>query len=206
MSLSLDNAKKFFDFLKGLMMIGLFSLLFLIFCSHFRELDTLCESLLSEARAINLDHVKFSAFGAEIDGSFSKQQIASQLEMEGVEDPTIPDMVHALVLNLKPDEADRLMYVGTLKASCEFTRPSANAKHYLEIDRQLNKKGLVEIKPDPVTYKLTKKDGDDPNNGLPISCYQMTLTAQGFNVKTALVKTLGMMFKSNANAPRLAMK
>ena len=39
MSLSLDTAKKFFDFLKSLMMISLFSLLFLIFCYHFRELN-----------------------------------------------------------------------------------------------------------------------------------------------------------------------
>jgi hypothetical protein len=206
MSLTLDYAKKFFDFLKGLMMISLFSLLFLIFCYHFRELDKLCESLLTEAQSINLDHVKISAFGAEVDGSFSKQQIASQLESVGVDDPAIPEAVLKAVLNLLPDEAERLMYVGTLKASCEFTRPSMGAKRYLEIDRQLNEKGLVELKPDQAAYKLLKKDAEDPNNGLPVSCYQMTLTSKGFNVKTTLVKTMGTMLKGDENMPRLAMK
>jgi len=75
------------------------------------------------------------------------------------------------------------MYVGTLANSCEFSRPSAKVKHYLEIDRQLNKIGLVENKPDPAAYKQVKKEGEDPENGLPISCYQMTLTEQGFNVR-----------------------
>jgi len=60
---------------------------------------------------------------------------------------------------LKPDEVDRLMYVGTLANSCEFSRPSAKVKHYLEIDRQLNKIGLVENKPDPAAYKQVKKKG-----------------------------------------------
>jgi hypothetical protein len=83
MSTSLDYAKKLSDFLKSLMMISLFSILFMIFCTHFRELDNICESLLLEAQSINLEHVKFSAFGAEVEGSFSKQQIASQLENEG---------------------------------------------------------------------------------------------------------------------------
>lgn len=206
MAKALDNAKKFFDFLKGLMLISLFSLLFSIFCYHFKELDNLYDSLLSEAKSINFDHVKVSAFGAEFDGFLSNQQIATQLETEGVDDPTTQDMVQAVVLNLKPEEVDRLMYVGTLKASCEFTRPSAKAKRYLDIDRQLNKKGLVEIKPDLVAYEQVKKNAEDPDNGRPTSCYQMTLTDDGFNVKTALVKTLGTVFKNNANNPRLAMK
>ena len=206
MSLSLDTAKKFFDFLKSLMMISLFSLLFLIFCYHFRELNGVYESLLSDAQSINLDHFKVSAFGAEVDGFFSQQQIAAQLETEGVDDPAIQDKVQEALRALKPDEVDRLMYVGTLANSCEFSRPSAKVKHYLEIDRQLNKIGLVENKPDPAAYKQVKKEGEDPENGLPISCYQMTLTEQGFNVKTALVKTLGAIFKSNSSTPRLAMK
>jgi hypothetical protein len=206
MSLSLDYAKKFFDFLKSLMMISLFSLLFLIFCYHFRELDDVYESLLSSAQTLSLDHFKVAAFGAEVDGFFSQQQIASQLETEGVDDPAAQDKVQEALRNLKQEEVDRLMYVGTLPNSCEFSRPSTKVKRYLDIDRQLSKKGLVEINPDPVAYKQVKKDGEDPENGSPISCYQMTLTDQGFNVKTALVKTLGTMFKSNANTPRLAMK
>lgn len=206
MSMTLDYAKKFFDFLKGLMMISLFSLLFLIFCYHFRELDGLYKSLLSAAETMNLDHFKFSAFGAEVDGVFTQQRISSALETEKVDDPTTQDKVQAVVRNLNPDEFDRLMYVGTLGASCEFSRPSPETKRYLAIDRQLNKKHLVEIKPDPLTYEQIKKDAEDPDNGLPISCYQMTLTIEGFHVKTALVKTLGTMFKSNSNNPRLAMK
>ena len=202
----IDAAKKFFDFLKGLITVSLLSLLFLIFCAHFRELDGVYESLLSEAQSINLDHFKVAAFGAEVDGSFSQQQIASQLETEGVDDPAIQSKVQEAVLGLKPDEVDRLMYVGTLQGTCDFARPSPKTKRYMDIDRQLNKKGLVVFKSDPVTYEQVKKRGDDPENGLPTSCYDMTLTDQGFNVKTALVKTLGAMFKSNASNPRLAMK
>jgi hypothetical protein len=206
MSLSFDYAKKFFDFLKSLMAISVFLLLFLIFCFHYQELNHLCEAFLAEAQTINLDHVKFSAFGAEVDGSFSQQQIASQLETEGVDDPATQDKVSQVVLGLKPEEVDRLMYVGTLQASCDFTKPAPRTKRFIEVDRELRAKGLVAFKPDPVTYERLKQHGDDPDNGLPLSCYDMTLTDQGFNVKTALVKTLGTMFKSNANNPRLAMK
>jgi hypothetical protein len=206
MSTSLDYAKKLSDFLKSLMMISLFSMLFMIFCTHFRELDNICESLLLEAQSINLEHVKFSAFGAEVEGSFSKQQIASQLEMEGVDDPKTQEKVHEAVLGLKPDEADRLMYVGNLQGTCEFARPSPKTKRYIEIDHQLKKKGLVAVKPDQLTYELEKKHGEYLDQGFPISCYQMKLTDQGFNVKTALVKTLGRMFESNTTNPRLAMK
>ena len=91
--------------------------------------------------------------------SSHQQQIASQLETEGVDDPAIQDKVQEALRALKPDEVDRLMYVGTLPNSCEFSRTSAKVKHYLEIDRQLNKTGLVEIKPDPAAYKQVKKDG-----------------------------------------------
>jgi hypothetical protein len=205
MAKALDNAKKFFDFLKGLMLISLFSLLFLIFCYHFQELNAVYESFLSTAKGMNPDHFKVSVFGAEVE-VFTQDQVASQLATEGVDDPAIQGKVQEILRKLNPDEVDRLMYVGTLPNSCEFSRPSANVKHYLEIDRGLNKIGLVEIKPDPAAYKQVKKDGEDPENGMPISCYQMTLTDDGFNVKTALVKTLGTMFKNNANDPRLAMK
>lgn len=202
MSLSFDCAKKFFDFLKSLMAISVFLLLFLIFCSHYQELNILCEKLLS----MNFDHLKYSAFGVEVDGSFSQQQIASQLETEGVDDPATQDKVSQVVLGLNPEEVDRLMYVGTLQASCDFTKPAPRTKRFIEVDRELRAKGLVAFKPDPVTYERLKLHGDDPDNGLPLSCYDMTLTDQGFNVKTALVKTLGTMFKTNSNNPHLAMK
>jgi hypothetical protein len=157
-------------------------------------------------RPSTLTMSNFRLLGAELDGSFSKQQIALQLETEGVDDSTIQDKVQEIVLGLKPDEVDRLMYVGTLQASCDFTRPSPKTKRYIETDRELNKKGLVIFKSDPVTYEKVKKHGEDPENGLPVSCYDMTVTDQGYNVKTALVKTLGTMFKGNSNNPHLAMK
>lgn len=206
MSNALECAKKFFDFLKGLMMLSLFSLLFLIFCYHFAELDALYESLLAEARSLNIDHVKVSAFGGEIDGFFSKQQVATQLETEGVDDPTAQDIAHALVVNFKPEEVDRLMYVGTMGDSCEFSNPSTKTQGYMDTDRQLKKKGLVEFEPDVATYERVRKAGETRENGLPMSCYKMKLTIEGLNAKTALVKSLGTIFKSNANNPRIAMK
>ncbi|HUZ91014.1 MAG TPA: hypothetical protein VMU78_03820 [Methylocella sp.] len=110
MFLSLDCVKKFFDFLKSRMKISLFSLLFLIFCSHFRELDEVYESLLSSAQTLSFDHIKVAAFGAEVDGFFSQQQVALQLETEGVDDPAIQNKVQETLRNLKPEEVDRLMY------------------------------------------------------------------------------------------------
>jgi hypothetical protein len=44
--------------------------------------------------------------------------------MKGVDDPKTQEKVHEAVLGLKPDEADRLMYVGNLQGTCEFARPS----------------------------------------------------------------------------------
>jgi len=205
MSQSLEYARKFFEFLKGFMMVSLFCLLFYIFCIHFNDLNKICDKFFSAAQAVNLDHLKASVFGVEIEGFFSKELIASQLAAEGVKDPKIQENVRQTILELRPGEVDRLMHVGNLEATCDFSRPTPKTRGYIEIDRLLNMKGLVSIRPDPVTYGLVKKRGEFADHGFVKSCYQMKLTTHGHNVKTALVKTLGTMFEVNAANPRVAM-
>jgi hypothetical protein len=43
--------------------------------------------------------------------------------------------------------------------------------------------------------------GKSLDNGYPRTCYDMTLTDDGYNVKTVLVKSLSAMFDKGRTAP-----
>ena len=68
------------------------------------------------------------------------------------------------------------MYVGQLKNLCEFDNPSTEMRNDVVFDYGLRDKGLTKIEVNP--------------DGYPRTCYDMTLTNDGYNVKTVLVKIL----------------
>jgi hypothetical protein len=164
--------------------------LVLIFCLHLRQLNDVYGTLLSQAQDLRLSQIEVLGMGAKV--SFDKNTIALQLETENVIDPVKVADVHAAVQNLSSEEFGRIMYVDGLKNLCEFSKSSDKIRRYVEIDRLLALNGLVVISPDLKTYEKQKQE--DTPDGRAISCYAMQFTDKGYNVKTALVKTLGRAF------------
>jgi hypothetical protein len=72
----------------------------------------------------------------------------------------------------------------------------------------LRDKGLTKIEVNPATLEAVrakldqmKTQGKSMENGYPRTCYDMTLTDDGYNVKTVLVKTLSATFDKGQKAP-----
>ena len=96
-----------------------------------------------------------------------------------------------MIQRLDSKEFVRLMYVGQLKNLCAFENPSTEMHNDAALDYSM---GLVKIENNAVTRdsvraELTKvvAQGKTLDNGYPRTCYDMTLTDDGYNVKTALV-------------------
>ena len=100
------------------------------------------------------------------------------------------------------------MYVGQLKNLCEFENPSTGMRNDAALDYGLQDKGFVKIEGSPGTFEsvhasLAKMaaQGKTLDNGYPVKCYDMTLTDNGYNVKTALVDNFSMAFNEARPAP-----
>lgn len=111
-----------------------------------------------------------------------------------------PDVTSA-IRALRPDEFARLMDVGQLDGLCQYARPSAKMRSDVALDYGLAEKGLTWIADSPdtlasVSAYLAEKaaEGDKSPNGRALSCYDMTLTELGRNVKTGLVQSFKNAF------------
>ena len=116
--------------------------------------------------------------------------------------------VLALIQGLDGKEFVRLMYVGQLKNLCEFENPSTEMRNDVALDYELRDKGLTNIAVNPVTLESVRAElaktvaqGKSLDNGYPRSCYDMTLSDDGYNVKTVLVKSLSATFDEGRKAP-----
>ena len=100
------------------------------------------------------------------------------------------------------------MYVGQLKNLCEFENPSTEMRNDVALDYELRDKGLTKIEVNPATLESVRAELDQMKaqgkslvNGYPRTCYDMTLTDDGYNVKTVLVKSLSATFDQGRKAP-----
>ncbi|MGH6795420.1 MAG: hypothetical protein ACREDD_04660 [Methylocella sp.] len=116
--------------------------------------------------------------------------------------------VLALIHGLDGKEFVRLMYVGQLKNLCEFENPSTEMRDDVVLDYELRDKGLTKIEDSPATLESVRAElakmvaqGKSLDNGYPRTCYVMTLTADGDNVKTVLVKSLSAAFDNGRQPP-----
>ena len=116
--------------------------------------------------------------------------------------------VLALIQGLDGKEFVRLMYVGQLKNLCEFENPTTEMRNDVALDYELRDKGLTKIEVSPATLESVRAElakmvaqGKSLDNGYPRTCYDMTLTDDGYNVKTVLVKSLSATFDKGRNAP-----
>jgi hypothetical protein len=115
--------------------------------------------------------------------------------------------VLALIHGLDGKEFVRLMYVGQLKNLCEFENPSTETRDDVALDYELRDKGLTKIETSPATLESVRAElakivaqGKSLDNGYPRTCYDITLTDDGYNVKTVLVKSLSGTFDDGRKA------
>jgi hypothetical protein len=105
--------------------------------------------------------------------------------------PVYMSEITRIIRTLSADEYRRLMYIGQLQNLCAYSHPSLAMERDLSADTELEEKGLVE-RQDAPQLRTTILSND---NGRPMYCYTMKLTAKGADVKTALVKTIGPLLE-----------
>jgi hypothetical protein len=166
------------------------------------EFPTICAAthkLLDRADSLNSVEI------ASVKISFNSENVAaafSELKMDGVE-PAKQGSALDLIHGLEQNEFVRLMYVGQLTNLCDYDAPADTKMRYdVATDYKLVEKNLAEMIEDPdllrqqteyVNQQIARTGHSD--NGHPFHCYILRLTADGANVKTALVGSFGEAFK-----------
>ncbi|MBV9705155.1 MAG: hypothetical protein JO163_20730 [Methylobacteriaceae bacterium] len=129
--------------------------------------------------------------------------VAVNVEADGQSagDPAYVGRITDIIRKLTPDQYVRLMYVAQSHDLCDYERPTFRMARDLALDRELADAGLVRLKVSESLYKeivdqlsAEKDEGRALPIGFPRFCYDVTLTSEGADVKTALVKTIGPMF------------
>jgi hypothetical protein len=127
--------------------------------------------------------------------SYSQDQVADYLKSRRA------DAAAAAIAKLEPEEFARLMAVGTLDKPCEYEHPTAQMRSDLAVDYWLQEKGLVLLETDDKarTDAIADLDGKRARGeavaiGNPRTCYGLTLTDVGRDVKTWFVTQLKSAF------------
>jgi hypothetical protein len=202
---------KALDYVKAALQIAFSLVVLAIILLNFRGLHLAVQKFLERAASVNA----IKGFGIEIDmdaagvdralaAADAKRALFHVENLTGAE----KRRVLALIQALDGKEFVRLMYVGQLKNLCEFENPSSEMRNDVALDYGLRDKGLTKIEGNPVSLEAVrakldqmKTQGKSMENGYPRTCYDMTLTDDGYNVKTVLVKTLSATFDKGQKAP-----
>jgi hypothetical protein len=192
MSKVLDYSRQFLYIVFGFIMLGFVLFEFPNFCHA-------TQKLLDRADSLNSVEI------ASVKLSFNAENVAAAFSELNADNVVPAERSHALELihGLGQDEFVRLMYVGQLKELCEYEAPAdTRMLHDVAADYKLAEKQLAKMSDDPdqlkrtmheVNKQITKTGHSD--NGRPFHCYNMQLTEDGYNVKTALVGSFGETFK-----------
>jgi hypothetical protein len=202
---------KALDYVKAALQIAFSLVVLAIILLNFRGLHLALEKFLERAASVSA----IKGFGIEVDldaagvdralsAADAKRALFHVENLTGAE----KRRVLALIQGLDGKEFIRLMYVGQLKNLCEFENPSTEMRNDVALDYGLRDKGLTKIEVNPATLEAVrakldqmKTQGKSMENGYPRTCYDMTLTDDGYNVKTVLVKTLSATFDKGPKAP-----
>src|SRR6478672_11642153 len=86
-------------------------------------------------------------------------------------------------------QAERLFTIVSGTSHCQYSLPTPQMMLYLYNDVALKDLGLVELKDDPIALKneSLRIAAHGSDIGKALSCYSMSLTRKGANVKSALV-------------------
>jgi hypothetical protein len=202
---------KVLDYIKAALQIAFSLVVFAIILLNFRGLHLAMQKFLERAASVSA----IKGFGIEVDldaagvdralsAADAKRTLFHVENLTGAE----KRRVLALIQGLDDKEFIRLMYVGQLKNLCEFENPSTEMRNDVALDYGLRDKGLTKIEVNPATLESVraeldqmKAQGKSPENGYPRICYDMTLTDEGYNVKTVLVKSLSATFDKGRKTP-----
>jgi hypothetical protein len=202
---------KALDYVKAALQIAFSLVVLAIILLNFRGLHVALQKFLERAAQVSA----IKGFGIEVDldaagvdralsAADAKRALFHVENLTGAE----KRRVLALIQGLDGKEFIRLMYVGQLKNLCEFENPSTEMRNDVALDYGLRDKGLTKIEVNPATLEAVrakldqmKTQGKSMENGYPRTCYDMTLTDDGYNVKTVLVKTLSATFDKGQKAP-----
>lgn len=201
---------KALDFIKSALQIAFSLIVLAIVLLNFRGLHLAAQRFLE--RAAELSSIKI--LGIEIDLNQEGverglSRAAAERAIYGAENLTAADKKRVLQLihGLNAKEFVRLMYVGQLKNLCEFENPSTEMRNDVALDYEMRDKGLVKIDVSPATLESVRAElgkiaqqGKKLDNGYPRMCYNLTLTEDGYNVKTVLVKDLSVAFEPETKA------
>jgi hypothetical protein len=206
-----DGMSKALDYVKAALQIAFGLVVLAIVLLNFRGLHLAVQKILERAASVSA----IKGFGVEIDldaAGVDRALAAADAKraLFHVENLTGEDKrrVLALIQGLDGNEFVRLMYVGQLKNLCEFENPSTEMRNDVALDYGLRDKGLTKIEVSPATLESVQAElaktvaqGKSLDNGYPRTCYDMTLTDDGYNVKTVLVKSLSATFDKGRKAP-----
>ncbi|PNE12675.1 MAG: hypothetical protein CR217_02215 [Beijerinckiaceae bacterium] len=193
---------KALDYIKAALQIAFGLVVLAIILLNFRGLHLAVQKFLERAAQVSAVKV----LGVEIDmGAADRALSAADAKRAVFHVQNLTDAekrrVLALIHGLDGKEFVRLMYVGQLKNLCEFENPSTEMRDDAALDYELRDRGLTKIEVSPATLESVRAElaktvaqGKSLDNGYPRTCYDMTLTDDGYNVKTVLVKSLGATF------------
>jgi hypothetical protein len=200
---------KALEYIKAALQIAFGLVVLAIILLNFRGLHLAAQKFLERAASVSTIKV----LGVEIDMEATDRALAAadakralyHLEnLTETEKRRVLEMIHGL----DGKEFSRLMYVGQLKNLCEFETPSTEMRNDVALDYVLRDKGLTKIEVSPTTAESVRAalakmaaQGKSLDNGYPRSCYDMTLTDDGYNVKTVLVKNFSETFDKGRKPP-----
>lgn len=202
---------KALDYIKAALQIAFSLVVLAIILLNFRGLHLALEKFLERAATVSA----IKGFGIEVDldaagvdralsAADAKRALYHVENLTGAE----KRRVLALIQGLDGKEFVRLMYVGQLENLCEFETPSTEMREDVALDYELRDKGLTKIEVNPATLESVRAgvaklaaQGKSLDNGYPRTCYDLTLTNDGYNVKTVLVKSLSVTFDQGRKVP-----
>jgi len=192
---------KTIDWLKQGLYIGLIGVLFCVVCVEFRSICNAADRLLERAETAT----SFEFAGVKM--TFNSALVSAVFDGLALDEAVKPEK-RALTLDLIHDlgqaEFVRLMHVGHLGATCEYSNPNTKMRYEVATDNSLADKGLVEMIDNPELLEQTKQyvataleSGKNWTIGRPGHCYFLALTEDGINVKSALVGSFGNAFSGH---------
>jgi hypothetical protein len=188
---------KALDYIKDTLKILFGCIILTVIVLDFQDICLASRKLLEMAGAVHAIEV----VGVKVD--FNEAAVEHGLKMFNVASSDQKEVLESM-RNLNSIEFVRLMAVGQLNDLCEYERPTPSMREDVATDYGLQQKGLTKIElSETLKEAITKRNAQEGRESLgePHSCYEMTLTELGSNVKTVIVQNLAPAFARTQSEP-----
>lgn len=192
---------KVLDYVKAAVQIAFSLIVLALILLNFQGLYRASQKFLD--RTASVSSIKLLGVEIDLDADGVNRALFRADYLTGADKSRVLELIHGLTSK----EFIRFMYVGQLKNLCEFEKPSTGMRNDVAVDYGLRDKGLTKIEVNAAILEsaraeLTKlaAQGKTLENGYPLTCYDMKLTNDGYNVKTVLVDNLSLAFNAGSHA------